>query len=66
MLASLQPCKKNHPNVVSCSGQNFNEIDIDASDFTNGFKCKDVHIFGKLNNLYDNIFQSSFHPDYNK
>ena len=66
MLASLQPCKKNHPNAVSYSRQYFNEIDIDASDFTNGFKCNDVHKVEKLSNLYINIFQSSFYPDHNR
>ena len=43
ILASLHPCNKNHPNRVSNYKQYFNELNIQGFDFTNGFKCSDVH-----------------------
>ena len=51
ILASFHLCNKNHPNRVSNYKQYFNEINIEGFDFTNGFKCSDVHNFQKLNNL---------------
>ena len=48
-LASLHPCNNNHPNRVSNCRQYFNELNIQAFNFTNGFKCSDVHNFEKLN-----------------
>ena len=50
ILASLHPCENNHPNRVSRYKQYFIELNINGSDFTNGFKCSDVHRFEKLNN----------------
>ena len=44
-LASLHPCNNNHPNRVSYYRQYFNELNIGRFDFTNGFKCSDVHRF---------------------
>ena len=32
-------------------------------DFTNGFKCSDVHRFNELNNLSVNIFEINFYQD---
>ena len=44
VLASLHPCNNiNHPNRVSNYKQYFNEINYNGFDFTNGFKCRDVH-----------------------
>ena len=45
LLASLYPCNNNHPNRVSIYRQYFNELNIQDFDFTNGFKCSDVHKF---------------------
>ena len=56
ILASLHPCNNNHPNRVSKYLQHFTEININGFDFTNGFKCSDVHKFEKLNNLSLIIF----------
>ena len=33
---------------------------IDGFDFTNGFKCSDMHRFEKLNNLSINIYGLNF------
>ena len=63
VLASLHPCINNHPNRVSKYRQYFNEINIQGSVFTNGFKCSDVHKFNELNNLSVNIFELIFHQD---
>ena len=56
ILAELHPCNNNHPNKVSNIRQNFNEINIDGFDFTNGFRCSDVHKLNELNNLSINIW----------
>ena len=51
ILASLHPCDNDHPNRVSNYDQCFNELNIDAFDFTNGLECSDMHRFEKLNNI---------------
>ena len=65
-LAYLHPCTNNHPNRVSKYKHYFNELNIIEFDFINGFKCSDVHKFNELNNLFVNIFESSFYQDQNK
>ena len=42
ILTSLHPCNIN-PNTVSNYRQYFDEINIKGFDFTNGFKCSDMH-----------------------
>ena len=37
------------------------KLNIEGFDFTNGFKCSDVHKFEKLNNLSINIFELQFY-----
>ena len=66
ILASLYPCNNNHPNRVSNYRQYFNELNIQGFDFTNGFKCRDVHKFNELNNLSVNIFELNFYQDQNQ
>ena len=66
ILAYIHPCNINHPNRVSNYRQYFNELNIQDLDFTNGFKCNDVHIFEKLKNLSINIFELNFYQDQNK
>ena len=66
ILASLHPCENDHPNRVSNLEQYFNELNFQSFDFTNGFKCSDVHKFNELNNLYVNIFELSFYQDKDK
>ena len=65
-LAYLHPCKNNHRNRVSNYKQYFNELNLDGFDFTNGFRCSDVHKFYELNNLSLNIFELNFYQDQNK
>ena len=66
ILAYLHPCNNNHPNRVSNFKQYFNELNIQDFDFTNGFKCSDVHKSNELNNLSVNIFELHFYQDQNK
>ena len=66
ILADLHPCNNNHPNRVSNYKQYFNEIKIQDFDFSNGFKCSDVHKFNELNNLSINIFELNFYQDQNQ
>ena len=66
ILAYLHPCNNNHPNRVSNYKQYFNELNIQDFDFTNGFKCSDVHKFNELNNLSVNIFELNFYQDQNQ
>ena len=51
ILASLHPCEIDHPNRVSNYKQYFNELNLNGFDFTNGFKCTDMHRFEILINL---------------
>ena len=66
ILAWLHPCNNNHPNRISNYKQYFNELKIQDFDFTNGFKCSDVHKFNELNNLSVNIFELNFYQDQNQ
>ena len=49
ILAFLHPCENNHPSRVRNHMQYFKELNIEGFDFSNGFKCSDVHKFEKLN-----------------
>ena len=53
----------NNPQRVSNYKKYFDELNIEGFDFTNGFKCSDVHKFEKLNNLSINIFELNFYLD---
>ena len=66
ILASLHPCESDYPNRVSNYKQYFNELDINGFDFTNGFKCSDMHRFEKLNNLSINMYELNFYQDGDK
>ena len=56
ILASLHPCENTHPSRVNNYLQYFNELNFQSFDFTNGFKCSDVHRFNEFtNNLSVNI-----------
>ena len=66
ILASLHPCKNNHPNRVSNYKQYFNELNFNGFDFANGFKCSNVHKFKELNILSVNIFEIILYQDQNK
>ena len=66
ILAYLYPCNNNHPNRVSNYKPYFDELNIQDFDFSNGFKCSDVHKFNELNNLSVNIFELIFYQDQNQ
>ena len=66
ILAYLHPCNISHPNRVSNYRQYFIELNINGFDFTNGFKCNDVHKFNEINNLSVNIFELNFYQDQNQ
>ena len=66
ILANFYPCNNHHPNRVSNYKYYFDEINMQGFDFTNGFKCNNVHIFNELNNLPTNIFELVFYQDQNK
>ena len=66
ILASLHPCENNYPNRVNNYVQYFNELNFQGFDFTNGFKCSDVHRFNELINLSVNIYELSFYQDGDK
>ena len=64
--ASLQPCEISNPSRVNNYSQYFNELNFQNFDFTNGFKCSDVHRFNELNNLSVNICELNFYQDGDK
>ena len=66
ILASLHPCENSHPNRVNNYVQYFNELNFRNFDFTNGFKCSDVHRFNEINNLSVNIYELNFYQDEDK
>ena len=66
ILASLYLCNNNHPNRVSNYRLYFNELNIQDFDFTNGFKCSDVHKFNEVKNLPVNIIELHFYQDQNQ
>ena len=69
MLASIHPCKNNHPTRVSNYRQLFGEMNIQGFDFSGGFKCSDVHklpvYLFSINNLSINTLELSFYQDQN-
>ena len=66
VLAHLHPFNNIHPNRLSNCRQYFSKLDINGFDFTNGFKCSDVHKFNELKKLSVNIFELNFYQDKNK
>ena len=66
ILAILHPCENTHPSRVNNYLQYFNELNFQSFDFTNSFKCSDVHRFNELNNLSVNIYEHVFLGDHNK
>ena len=66
ILVSHHPCINNFPNRVSNYKQYFNELNINCFDFSNGFKCSDVHKLIELINLSFNIFELNFCQHQNK
>ena len=63
ILAYLHPCDNSHSKGVKNYIQNFKELNIKYFDFTNGFKCSDMHRFEKLINLSINMFELNLYQD---
>ena len=62
-LAYLHSWNNSYPTrVKNIYIQYFKELNIDVFDFSNGFKCSDIHKFEKLNNLSINISELNFYP----
>ena len=66
ILVSLHPCDNDHSKRVSNYKQQFDELNIQGFDFSNGFKSGYVHKFEKLNNLSIKIFEINFNQDKGK
>ena len=66
ILASLHPCENTHPSRVNNYLQYFYELNFQSFDFTNGFKCSDVHKFSELNKLSVDIYELNFYQDGDK
>ena len=66
ILADLHPCDNTNPSRINNYKQYFNELNFQSFDFTNGFKCSDVHRFNELNNLSGNIYEINFYQDGDK
>ena len=66
ILAYLHPCNKKYPNTVSNYKHYLKELKIVGFDFTNAFKCIDVHRLENVNNLSINIFELNFYQDQKK
>ena len=56
-LANLLPFQNSQPDRVSNYGQYFEELTFQGFDFTNGFRCSDVHRCENWNILFNNIFE---------
>ena len=66
ILAHLHQSNNNHPDRVTNYKQLFDELNFRSFDFTNGFKCSDVHKLNELNNLSVNINELNFYKDGDK
>ena len=66
ILPSFHPCGNTHPSRVNNYKQYFNELNFQSFDFTNGFKCGDVHRFNELNKFSVNIYELNFYQDGDK
>ena len=66
ILASVHPCENDHPIRVSNYKQYFFELNFQSFDFTNDFKCSDVHKFNDIKKLSVNTFEIYFYQDNNK
>ena len=66
ILASLHACENCHPSRVNNYIQSFNELNFQNFDFSNGFKCNDIHKFDELNNLSVNIYELNFYQNGDK
>ena len=65
ILAKLHPCEIIF-NKISSYRNYFNELNIEGSDFTKGFRCSYMYRFEKLNNLSINIYELGFNQNKHK
>ena len=65
ILASLHPCKNDHSSRIKFCKHCSNELNVEVFDFTNGFKCSDVHKFEKLFTFSNNILELKLYQDQN-
>ena len=63
ILAGLHPCKKDDSNRVSNYRQCFEELNNESFDFSDGFRCSDVHKFEILINLTFDSIEMKFYQD---
>ena len=66
IIAYHQPCNNSHPTRVINYSQNFNKLNLEEFDFTNGLKCSDIHRFEKINKLSMNMFELNFYQGQDK
>ena len=66
LLAHLHPGNNTHPSRVKIFLQNFNELNIQSFDFTNGFKCSDFHKLIEIIKVSVKIYEINFHQDSDK
>ena len=64
-LTNLRPFKNDQLIRLSTYRQDFEELNIEGFDFTNGFKCSDVQRFENLGILSINIYEINFCQDKN-
>ena len=64
--ASLHFCQNNYPNRVLNNRQPFDKLNIRYFDFSDGFKCHDVHKLENSNIFSINIIDINFCQDQNK
>ena len=66
LLAHINPCENSHPSRVTNCIRYKKELNFERFDFTNGFKCSDVHKFEKLDNSSKSTkFDINFYQDQN-
>ena len=65
-LAYLHPCENSHPSEVRNFIQKIVEINIEVFEFSNGFKCVDVHKFEKPNIVSVKKIELNFYHNQNK
>ena len=53
------------PTRVSNYTQCFNELNIEGFDFTNGFKCSDIHKSENLKKFSNDVYEFNFYQDQN-
>ena len=66
LLHPITDSKNRRPTGASNYRQYFNELNFNGSDFVNGYKCSNLHRFGKINNIPTSIIELGFHQNQTK